>query len=166
MEDEKINGMEYQDMIPMYVNKIDEVYDFVKNQKTAQEMPINKYANYLIMVIVIVVGLMYANVTKVNENIETVKDKIRVSESKLDFVLESFDNYKKSVKALNGMMCMQCHNTPDMMLQSLGTSFNGLEEFSAYVRTGGRQKNGMVMPPIPESVVDDYTLGRIWKMLK
>jgi len=63
-------------------------------------------------------------------------------------------------------VCMQCHNTPDMMLQNLGSQFNSIEEFTAYVRAGGRQKNGIVMPPITEQVADDYTLGKIWKTLK
>ena len=150
---------EYQDMIPMYVSKIDEVYDFVKDQKTAQEMPINKYVNYAVIATMLTVGLLYSKVTD-------MQTRVRIGESKLDFVLQSFDNYKKSIKALNGMVCMQCHNTPDMMLQNLGSQFNSIEEFTAYVRAGGRQKNGIVMPPITEQVADDYTLGKIWKTLK
>jgi len=157
MEDNK--EIDYNDMIPMYVNKIDEVYDFIKEQKTIQEMPLNKYLSYAVFITLVMVGLMYSQMANVQE-------RVRVSESKLDFVLESFDSYKNSVKALNGIVCIQCHNTPDMMLQNLGVVFSDVESFKDYVRTGGRQKNSIVMPPIPAESVDDYTLARIYKALK
>ena len=158
-KNEETDRMEYQDMIPMYVSKIDEMYDFVRDQKTIQEMPINKYINYGILVILVAVTLLF---TKVSD----MQVRVQVSESKLDFVLQSFDNYKKSTKALNGVLCMQCHNTPDMMLQNLSSQFASIDEFKEYVRAGGRTKNGVVMPPIPVDTVDDYTLAKIWKMLK
>jgi len=151
--------VDYNDMIPMYVKKIDEMHSFIKEQKTIQGMPLNKYLSYAVFATLIVVGLMYSQMNGMQE-------RVRVSESKLDFVLESFDNYKNSVKALNGIVCIQCHNTPDMMLQNLSGKFGGIESFKTYVRTGGRQKNGMVMPPIPAESVDDYTLARIYNSLK
>jgi len=151
--------VDYNDMIPMYVKKIDEMYSFIKEQKTIQEMPLNKYLSYAVFATLIVVGLMYSQMNGMHE-------RVRVSESKLDFVLESFDNYKNSVKTLNGIVCIQCHNTPDMMLQNLSSSFSDIESFKAYIRTGGRQKNGIVMPPIPAESVDDYTLARIYNSLK
>ena len=151
--------VDYNDMIPMYVKKIDEMYSFIKEQKTIQEMPLHKYLSYAVFATLVIVGLMYSQMNGMHE-------RVRVSESKLDFVLESFDNYKNSVKALNGIVCIQCHNTPDMMLQNLGTVFSDVDSFKTYVRTGGRQKNGIVMPPIPAESVDDYTLSKIYKALK
>ncbi len=151
--------VDYNDMIPMYVKKIDEMYSFIQEQKTIQGMPLNKYLSYAVFATLIVVGLMYSQMNGMHE-------RVRVSESKLDFVLESFDNYKNSVKALNGIVCIQCHNTPDMMLQNLGAIFSDVESFKTYIRTGGRQKNGIVMPPIPAESVDDYTLVRIYNSLK
>jgi len=158
-EENNIEDMDGNTMTPMYVGKIDEMHDFIKEQRTLQETPLNKYLSYAVFATLIVVGLMYSQMNGMHE-------RVRVSESKLDFVLESFDNYKNSVKALNGIVCIQCHNTPDMMLQNLGVVFSDVDSFKTYVRTGGRQKNGMVMPPIPAESVDDYTLVRIYNSLK
>ena len=150
---------EERDLIPIYVKKIDEVHDFIHVQKTLQGTPLQKYMSLAIYAIMITVGLMYVQVNNVQE-------RVRVSESKLDYVLESFSDYKKSISALNGAICMQCHNTPDMMLGSLGNKFASMDEFVKYVRTGGRSKNGIVMPPIPPESMDDYALAKIWKVLK
>jgi len=155
----KDNLKKQEEIIPTYVNKIDEMHEFIHSQKTLQNTPLQKYLNLAVYATLITAGIMYSQVSNIQE-------RVRVTESKLDFVLESFDNYKKSVSALNGAICMQCHNIPDMMLQNLGNTFANLNDFKSYVRIGGRTKNGTVMPPIPPESVDDYTLSKIWKVLK
>ena len=150
---------EEKDLIPIYVKKIDEVHDFIHAQKTLQETPLQKYLSLAMYTTMVVIGLMYSILIGIEE-------RVRVSESKLDYVLESFSDYKRNITALNGTTCIQCHNTPDMMLTRLGSRFSNNEEFTTYVRQGGRSKNGLVMPPIPQGAIDDYALTKIWKVLK
>ena len=154
-----LTSKDRDDSIPIYVNKIDEMHEFSHEQKTLQNTPLQKYLSLAVYTTLIIVGLMYSQMA-------FMKERVRVSESKLDFVLDSFDEYKKSVTVLNETVCMDCHNTPDMMIKNLNREFENVEEFKKYVRVGGRNKNGIVMPPIPAESVDDYTLGKIWKVLK
>jgi len=152
-------GEVHQELIPIYVQKIDDIYDYVMEQRVLSDQPLQKFNIYIILLIFIISILTYIPVQKIAERNNVV-------ESKLDFVLESFDEYKKSVGVLNGTVCMTCHNTPDMMISDLGSIFTDVEKFKAYVRKGGRTKNGIMMPPIPEETIDNYTLGKIWKTLK
>ena len=147
------------DKLPIYVKKIDFIYAYLHAQKTLSDTILHKLLPYIPYAVLILVGLGMVEIRELKQNIQK-------AEIKLDYSLSVFEMYRANIELVNGTSCFKCHSDPSMIMSKMVLHYDNFESFLAYVRAGGKSRNGMIMPAIKKKDVPDEQLREIYEKAK
>ena len=144
-----------QNEAPIFVKKIDFIYDFLKALKVENDNVLNKFRVYIFILLLISIGsLIYET--------RDLKDRINYLEISNNMALSSFDMYKDNIDMLINTPCLKCHSSPSMIMSKMVLHYEDADTFIKYVRVGGKSKNGITMPAIKKKEISDKKLSEIF----
>ena len=151
--------MQKKSNAPIYIEKIDWIFDFLKREATIKAQPYMRFFPYALYLLAVMSVLALFE-------IRDISAKVDENTKRLEYSISVFEMYRDNINIVSDTVCFKCHSSPSTIMSKMVMHYDNVDTFIKYVRVGGKSKAGVTMPAIKEKECSNEKLREIFEKAK